>query len=116
VVEQKVCEENQVVIERPKSETENRAHMAIHAMIAGLVFCLALGGFFHFAPYDTPATMAAVRPAAAVAQSAPPTNCLPSGNGGPCLSFDKIQEMMDPQPDAPEPIPANPAAPNEETI
>jgi hypothetical protein len=41
---------------------------------------------------------------------------LPSGNGAPCIPFDKIQEMMDAQPDAPDPIPTNPATANEETI
>ena len=97
-------------------ETENTTHIAIHAMIAGLVFCVAVAGFFHFAPvHNMPAAMAAVQPAAPVAQPAP-AECLPSRNGAPCIPLDKIQEMMDAQPVAPEPIPANPAAANEEKI
>jgi len=40
---------------------------------------------------------------------------LPNGSGGPCLSFDKIQEMMQ-EFETPDTIPANPAAANEEKI
>jgi hypothetical protein len=97
-------------------ETEKTAHLIRYGTIASLVFCVAVAGFFHFAPaYDAPAAMATVPPAAAVAQPAP-AECLPSGNGAPCIPFDKIQEMMDAQPDAPDPIPTNPATANEETI
>jgi hypothetical protein len=87
----------------------SNAHMALHGMIAGLVFCVAVAGLFHFAPvHNVPTAMATAQPL--------PAECLPSGNGGPCIAFDKIQEMMDAQPDAPEPIPANPAAANQEKI
>jgi hypothetical protein len=97
-------------------ETENTAHLTLYGTIASLVFCVAVAGFFHFAPvYDAPAAMATVPPAAAVAQPAL-AECLPSGNGAPCIPFDKIQEMMDAQPAEPEPIPANTAAANEEKI
>ena len=97
----------------PQSETENTAHMALRAVIASLVFSVAFAGFFHVAAmHDEASTPMATAPAAQPV----PAECLPSGNGGPCIPFDKIQEMMDAQPDAPEPIPANPAAANEETI
>ena len=97
-------------------ETENTAHTAVQATIAGLVFCVAVAGFFHFAPvHHVPAAMAAVQPAAPVAQPAP-AECLPSGNGGSCIPFEQIQRMMDAQPDVPEVIPPNSAAANEETI
>jgi hypothetical protein len=96
-----------------KMESENTAHMAIHAMIAGLVFCVAVAGVFHFAPvHDMPAAMAAVQPAAPVAQPAP-AECLPSGTGGECIPFDQLIQQMQ---NTPEVIPANPAAKNLERI
>lgn len=88
-------------------EAENNAHLALHGTVAALVFFAVVAVFFRTAPYHT-------TPASAI--TAPQANCLPSGTGGPCLSFDKIQEMMNAQPDAPEVIPPNPATANEETI
>jgi hypothetical protein len=85
----------------------NKAHLAQHGTIVSLVFCLVVGGFFHFAPYHQ-------APAAAI--TATPADCLPSGTGGPCIPFDKIQEMMSAQPDVPEVIPPNPATTKEEKI
>jgi hypothetical protein len=42
---------------------------------------------------------------------------LPSGTlGAPCIPFDKIQEMMNAQPDVPEGSPPNPMAANDQTI
>jgi hypothetical protein len=85
----------------------NNAHLALHGTLAALAFCLVVAVFFHVAPYHEV-------PAATI--TAPPADCLPSGTDAPCLSFDKIQQMMEAQPDAPEPIPANPAASHEEKI
>jgi hypothetical protein len=88
-------------------ETENNAHLALHGTVAASVFFAVVTVFFPIAPYHE-------MPAAAIV--APPGNCLPSGTGGPCLPFDKIQEMMNTQPDAPEVVPPNPATANEEKI
>lgn len=90
-----------------RPETENNAHLALHGIVAALVFFAVVAIFFRIAPYHD-------APAAAIV--APSENCLPSGSGAACLPFDKIQEMMQAQPDAPESVPANPAAANEETI
>jgi len=87
--------------------TFDNAHMALCGLLAALVFCAAVAIFFRVAPYHD-------RPAAPIV--APLGNCLPSGSGGACLPFDKIQEMMKAQPDAPEVIPPNPATANEEKI
>jgi hypothetical protein len=84
----------------------NNVHVALHGTLAALVFCVVVAAFFRAAPYHE-------TPAAPITTSA---DCLPSGNGGPCLPFDKIQEMMEAQPDAPEAIPPNPATANEEKI
>jgi hypothetical protein len=85
----------------------NNAHMALHGMVAALVFCAAVAVFFRFAPYhETP------KPET----TNPIVDCLPSGSGGPCIPFDKIQEMMSAQPDVPEVIPPNPATTKEEKI
>jgi hypothetical protein len=85
----------------------NSAHVALHGTLATVVFCAAVGVFFHVAPYHQMPTPEITTPA---------VDCLPSGSGGPCIPFDKIQEMMSAQPDVPEVIPANPAAVNEEKI
>ena len=71
----------------------NNAQLTLHAMIAALVFCVAVAGFFHLTPvHDMPAAMAAVQPAASVDEPAP-ADCLPSGNGGSCIPFDQIQRL-----------------------
>ena len=80
-----------------------------------------MAGVEHVVPYNEPETAApavVMSAPATVQQIAPaaPANCLPSGNGDECLSFDTIQKLMDAQPDLPEVIPPNPAAANEETI
>jgi hypothetical protein len=99
------------------TETEDNARMYVHLMIAAFVLVVFIAGVQHILPYDTPAvSMPAVIGLPITIQPPAPADCLPSGNGAPCIPFDKIQEMMDAQPDAPEPIPANPAAANEEKI
>jgi hypothetical protein len=75
----------------------NNAHVAGCGTIVGLVFCAAVGAFFHFAPVHS-------TPAAPVA----PKNCLPGAYG--CIPFDKIIQQMNNEPDT---VPANPAAANE---
>jgi hypothetical protein len=98
-------------------ETEKNARTYLHLMIVALVLVVFVAGVERILPYDVPAApMAATIALPVTAQPVAPANCLPSGNGVPCIPFDKIQEMMDAQPDAPEPIPANPAAANEEKI
>jgi hypothetical protein len=82
-------------------------HLALLGAIAVVVFCAAVGVFFHAAPCHD-------QPSAAITAS--PADCLPSGSGGPCLPFDQIQQMMDEKPDASDPVPANPATVNEEKI
>ena len=88
--------------------TENdNAHLALHGILAALMFCAAIAVFFHAAPrHETPSA----------AVTAPPADCLPSGSGGPCIPFDQIQKMMSAQPDASDPVPANPATVNQEKI
>jgi hypothetical protein len=50
----------------------NNAPPPLPGMIVGLVFCVAVAGFFHFAPvHDMPAAMAAVQPVVPVAPPAP---------------------------------------------
>ena len=88
--------------------TENdNVHLPLREMLAALIFCAALAFFFHAAPYHRTPT--------AVISSAP-ADCLPSGSGGPCIPFDQIQKMMRAQPDASDPVPANPATAHEEKI
>jgi hypothetical protein len=88
-------------------QAQSRQRWALHGTIAALVFCVAVGAFFHAAPYhEMPATAITV----------PPADCLPSGTGGPCIPFEEIQKMMSAQPDAPPPVPPNPAAFKEEKI
>jgi hypothetical protein len=89
------------------------AHMYKYLMIAAFVLVAFIAGLERLLPYDVPATAApVVRPV----PPKPPANCLPSGTGGPCLQFEKIQEMMNAQPDAPEVIPTNPATADEVKI
>jgi hypothetical protein len=85
--------------------TQNdNAHLALHGIIAALVFCGAVTVFFHVAPYhEIPAT----------AITAPPADCLPSGANGPCIPFNQIIQRMQ---NTPEAAPANPTTPNEEEI
>ena len=85
----------------------NNAHLALRKILAALMLCAAVALFFHAAPRHA-------TPAAEI--TAPPADCLPSGTGGPCIPFDKIQKMMSAQPDASDPVPANPATVNEEKI
>lgn len=86
----------------------NNERLALHGMLAALIFCAAVAFVFRPAPYH-------VTPTAAI--STPPVGCLPSAtHGAPCIPFDEIQEMMKTQPDAPEVIPPNPATVDEEKI
>ena len=72
-----------------------------------------IAGVEHILPYHVPAETA---PVAVPAPHKPPADCLPSGTGGPCISFDKIQEMINGGPVAPKVLPPNPATADEEKI
>lgn len=88
-----------------KVTTENNnAHLALHGMVAALVFCAIVAAFFHVAPYHQ-------MPVATI--TAPPVNCLPSGSNGPCIPFDQLIQQMQ---NTPEVVPASPATVNEEEI
>ncbi|MGA8025367.1 MAG: hypothetical protein WCC18_19125 [Candidatus Acidiferrales bacterium] len=99
----------------------NNPQRAVDGIITALVLVIFIAGVEHVVPYNVPAVAAPVvvmSAPATVQQIAPaaPANCLPSGNGGECLSFDTIQKLMDAQPDTLEVIPPNPAAKNLERI
>jgi hypothetical protein len=85
------------------------AHMYMHLMIVAFVLVVFIAGLERLLPYDVPATAA---PVVMPVPRRPPADCLPSGDGGPCLPLEKIQKMMKAQPDAPEFVPANSAAAN----
>ena len=84
----------------------NNAHLALHGIVAVLAFCLVVAVFSHVGPHHTNSAAAITAPA----------DCLPSGSGGLCIPFDQIQKMMLAQPDASDPVPANPATAHEEKI
>ena len=117
-----------MLIGRPKSEIqerteqENKAHTAVHATIAGLVFCVAVAGFFHAAPYHDAAPVVAppvvVTPEPAPTQQVAPADpCEATSNGNACVPDSIIFNMMDATPDATEDVPpVNPAATDTEKI